>query len=473
MRFAFVPLLAATTLLIATVVAQEERPKLRARVDGRVELMSILFRLAGNPEYNQLRARSPYSSRVDAHFTKFRDHEAVRSARALRRTRGVSYDAVMSLAVHLRDAGTLAERVPFDTPPERLDKRWRTDEARAFLVAARSFAKQSDFAGFLDREKQFHARAANRLQEKIDERDYLAWFDLYFGAGNGARRGANTTVLIGLLNGGGNYGVGVRYPDGREEITPVLGIYQFDEQGLPLPGNDFVPLLVHEVCHSYVNPLVDRHAQRLQAAGAAIYPTVADRMRRQAYTTWKIMLYESLVRASVVRFMLAHDGRQAATRQAADDARRGFSWTADLARLLGEYEADRKRYRTLDAFMPRVAEFFDTTAKRLARAPRVVSIHPNDGDRAVDPATKAIVIRFDRPMRAGAWSVVKTNDPFPAVTGKVTYDAARRVLTIPVRLQANTKYGFSLNSDTLTAFRSAEGVPLKPVRVSFRTRETR
>ena len=57
------------------------------------------------------------------------------------------------------------------------------------------------------------------------------------------------------------------YPDGREEIRPVLGVYRFDEDGLPVPGDDFVPLLVHEVCHSYVNPVVDRHAERLRKAG--------------------------------------------------------------------------------------------------------------------------------------------------------------------------------------------------------------
>ena len=215
--------------------------------------MSIIFRLAGSPEYNRVNSRSPYAGRVERQFGKFRDHKVVRMARELRRTRGVSYDAVMSLAVHLRDAQTLAERIPFDQPPARLDTRWRADEARQFLVAARAFAKQSEFAGFMEREREFHTAAAARLQEKIDERDYIEWLDRYFGC----KGEAQTRVLVGLLNGGGNYGVGVRYADGREEITPVLGVYQFDEKGLPVPGNDFVGLLAHEISHSYVNAIAN------------------------------------------------------------------------------------------------------------------------------------------------------------------------------------------------------------------------
>lgn len=451
--------LACVLLLAAVAPAQA----LRAQVDGRVELMSIIFRLAGSPEYNRVNSRSRYAGRVERQFGKFRDHKVVRMARELRRTRGVSYDAVMSMAVHLRDAETLAERIPFDAPPARLDARWRAGEARQFLVAARAFAKESDFAGFMEREREFHTAAAARLQKKIDERDHIAWLDRYFG-GKGR---AQTLVLVGLLNGGGNYGVGVRFPDGREEITPVLGVYQFDEKGLPVPGNNFVWLLAHEISHSYVNPLIDKHADRLRASGEAIFPTVADSMRSQAYTNWKIMLYESLVRASVVRYLLAAEGATAAAKQAASDTRRGFAWTADLARLLGKYEADRATYKTLDSFMPQIAKFFD---ERVPPAPLVISMTPSNGAQSVDPASRAIVIRFDRPMRPGSWSVVRTEALFPELTGKLSYDARHLVLTIPVRLQPNTSYGFLLNSDKLTAFRSAQGVPLAPLRVSFRTK---
>ena len=69
--------------------AQADRPAIEVRVDPRVELMSIVYRLAGNPEYNMGNAASPYSRAVDEH------------AQLLRQRRVISFDAVMSMAVHL------------------------------------------------------------------------------------------------------------------------------------------------------------------------------------------------------------------------------------------------------------------------------------------------------------------------------------------------------------------------------------
>jgi hypothetical protein len=105
-------------------------------VDPRVELMSILFRLAGNEEYSQCRVPA-YDQAIERWFAPFREHEAVRIARELREGDGVSFDAVMSMAVHVKDSATLAERVPLDRSNLRLDQRWHGAKARRFLASAR------------------------------------------------------------------------------------------------------------------------------------------------------------------------------------------------------------------------------------------------------------------------------------------------------------------------------------------------
>src|SRR6516162_5780989 len=78
-------------------------PALRVAVDPRIELVSLLFRMAGNPEYNQAKVES-YVAEVEQQFGKFKQHPAVQLAQKLRNSRGVSYDACMSLAVLLTDA---------------------------------------------------------------------------------------------------------------------------------------------------------------------------------------------------------------------------------------------------------------------------------------------------------------------------------------------------------------------------------
>jgi hypothetical protein len=450
--------------------------KLDASVDPRVELMSIIFRLAGNPEYNQPRSQSPYAEAVAAHFGPFREHAVVQTAARLRRERGVSFDAVMSMAMHIQDTDGFAERVPFDRAPPRLDKRWRVEDARVFLREARDFARQSGFSGFFRAHRALYKEAARRMRDTLSRRGYLAWFDKFFGA----RPQARFHVYIGMLNGGCCYGSGIQFPGGAEEICPVIGAWTFDADGVPTFGEGIAGTVVHELCHSYTNAYVNKHEAALRPAGEAMFRHCAERMKQMAYGTWQTMMYESLVRACVVRYLDDTDGPAAARKEIARQRGKGFEWVGDLSAVLAKYEADRQRYPTFDDYMPQVVAFFDAYAesygewKSRARedAPKVVSMTPANGARDVDPKLAEIVIAFDRPMMDRMWSVVGGGQNFPEITGEVHYDKTRRLFTMPVKLKPNWSYTFWLNSADYDAFRSAEGVPLESVKVTFTTRGT-
>ena len=151
---AILVLFAFSILLGSTVAVAQEKgadaQNLNVSFDPRVELLSVIFRLAGNPEYNHPRSSSSYAAEVEKPVGSFRGHPVVQSARTLRARRGVSYDAVISMAIHVEDAAGLQERVAFDRTPSSLDARWRADEARDFLEKARQFVKDTDFLKFLD-----------------------------------------------------------------------------------------------------------------------------------------------------------------------------------------------------------------------------------------------------------------------------------------------------------------------------------
>ena len=71
------------------------------RVDSRVELLSLVFRLAGAPEYNACRLKG-YETDEDEAFGRYKSHAAVRLARQLHDEHGIGFDAVMSFAVSMR-----------------------------------------------------------------------------------------------------------------------------------------------------------------------------------------------------------------------------------------------------------------------------------------------------------------------------------------------------------------------------------
>jgi hypothetical protein len=64
---------ALASVLSAPAEESADKPRIPARVDPRVELMCIIFRLAGNPEYNQRNSGSPYADDVKDHFAEFRE----------------------------------------------------------------------------------------------------------------------------------------------------------------------------------------------------------------------------------------------------------------------------------------------------------------------------------------------------------------------------------------------------------------
>lgn len=475
--------LISTCWMCSTATGQTAQPESRrvedtakrvvdVSVDPRVELVSIIFRLAGHPEYNQGRLAG-YVQAVDEHFAAQREHDVVKLARELRGTRGVTYNACMSLAVHLRDAESLAERTPLDPLPRGVDPRWTTQHARRFVELARDFAAKSDFAGFLRKHRPMYQQAEVRMRALLERSGRLEWFDRYFGA----RQGAQFAIVLAPVNGPQNYAVTVHLPDGREELYCILGVWTSDEAGVPTFDESVLGTVVHEFTHCYTNPLVYRHETELRPAGERMFPLVAQAMREQAYGDWQTMMCESLVRACVVRYLAANRGLSAAVRQVEEERGRSFVWVEPLSDLLIEYETQRERYADFDAFMPRIVAFFDEYAPRFereqaalnAQRPKIVRLIPSNGAQRVDPQLSALVIEFDRPMTDRSWSIVGGGPNFPEITASPSYDSDRKVLTVPVRLKPEWDYVLWLNRNQFQNFISAEGVPLEPVEVRFST----
>jgi len=375
------------------------------------------------------------------------------------------------MAIHVEDASSLKEKIPFDKSPPRLKSRWPVEEGREFLARARNFVKETRFHDFAEAHKELYEAAGARMTDKLAEREFLQWFDSFFGA----RPGTRFHVIVSLLNGPCNYGTGIRYPDGREEICPVLGVAEFDEEGIPVIYDTFFPTVVHEFCHSYTNPIVDQYAGDLETAGKRIFSGCEQTMSKQAYGKWKTMLYESMVRVSVVRYVAATEGEEAAQKEIERQHGRGFKWIGELSKLVEEYESNRARYVNFSAFMPEVVKFFDEyegeQEVRITEAPKVVGMTPKNGSTDVDPQLKEIRVTFDRPMDNGNWSVVCEKKMCPKSAGKVHFDEECKVFVMPVRLEPDRSYLFWLNSSEFDAFQSREGVPLEPVEVTFRTRK--
>ena len=109
--------------------------QIKVEVSETIELMAILARTAGNQEYNMDMA-GQYTKDTEAWFAPYKQHATVASFKSMRNQHSISYDAVMSMALHLDiDKG----KVKFLGDPSDLEKRWNGVDVEDFITQLNQF----------------------------------------------------------------------------------------------------------------------------------------------------------------------------------------------------------------------------------------------------------------------------------------------------------------------------------------------
>ena len=312
------------------------------RVDRRVEVMSILQRLVGEREYVTA-PHTAYVADVDRAFAPFANHPAVAATRELRR-KGIVYDAPIQLAVQLDDHLALHTLLT--------DPRFAGIDVDGYLASLRDFAAASHFDDFFAQHRAAYDKMTAPLRLAIEKENPAPWFDAFFGK----RASAHFVTIAAPLLGTWNYG-----PHVGDEIYEVMGIAKVDFDERPVVDAEVLSLVVHELAHSYINPLFAAHRAELEPAGERLFAAVRDQMTQQAYGQWDIMLNELAVRTVTTLYWHDRRGADAAAQMATGEVSRGFRWLPQLVVLLQtKYETDRTHYATLDAFVPELAHFLAT-----------------------------------------------------------------------------------------------------------------
>jgi hypothetical protein len=229
----------------------------RAGIDSRVELMSILFRLAGNQEYRQCRVPA-YDQAIEKYFAPFRNHDAVQLAHSL----AIGFDAPMKLAVNLGDVDSLSELIPLDRPL------LYGGRARDFLAGARKFVSETNFQAFLQSQQPLFAATDARLQAFIRDQADLGWFASFFGPPSPAR----LTIVPGMANGAPSYAARFIDASGAQEIYAIPGVSKVDPDGVPVFDSDWRIVMVHELAEVYASGAAGKFAPQMAGSGRPDLP---------------------------------------------------------------------------------------------------------------------------------------------------------------------------------------------------------
>jgi hypothetical protein len=461
-------------IILLVSILNFSQEKLTPKADERVEIVSIVFRLAGAEEYSQ-DDNKKYVADINTYFEPYKNSEIIEFIKENRNKNGLGYDAVMSMALHLS-----FKNKKFSLIKEKensLDKRWEKVDKNQFVSLLNQFYKTTNFQQFFNNHSADYKKGENVYQATILSDFNQDWYSKFYGK----KASEDYNIILGYGNGGGNYGIKTHPEKQKETVNAVVGMSSFDKDGNAIfDKNEFQPLLIHEFNHSFINYILDMddNKSKLENSAKIIYELVKEDMESQAYTNWEIMINESLVRASVVRYMMDNKySQKEINEEISIQEKRKFLWIKDLVELLGKYDSNRKQYPTLESFYPEIISFYNQLAPKMKniindyeqKQPKVLSLSPDIWNKNdADPSIKEITINFDREMAESVSISIgdsgKEHFPLKKMEGFVNDHKGIKLLT---DMKPNTEYEFVLSGNK---FKSKEGYPLKETVIKFKTK---
>jgi hypothetical protein len=346
------------TIICASLVAFSQKIELKGKVDKRAELMSIVFRLAGAEEFINNNIPS-YSKAIDSCFEPYKNHPIVDYIKKLREADGVYYNAVMSMAVHLEinnDAISFSK----DVAENSVESRWKKEKIEKFVELLNDFYVTSKFDAFYSSQQALFAKTEENFNAVLSQGNF-SWLNDFFGT----KPTGTFIVIISLSNGSNNYGANKISKNGIEDFYSFNGSWKTDSLGQPIFDRGLIFVCFHELCHCYINPIVDKHFNQMSVSADTLFEKVKDRMTQQAYNLSKIMMYELLNRSITIPFLRSLSNNDPAKEKSYFDYEKsnGFVWIEKTTQKMIEYSENRSKYTTMDAFMPEITKYLAKLAE--------------------------------------------------------------------------------------------------------------
>jgi hypothetical protein len=335
-------------LALATTFTVAAQP-IKVEVSETVELMSILARTAGYSEYSMDLA-GQYTKDTEAWFAPYKEHAAVALASDIRAKYGIGHERVMNMAIHI---GIDNGKIVLIGDRTELNNGWQNVDLDDFLKRLNKFYKDTRFHEFFEQHRKFYDDYTKMYEANVMPVFHPEWFSqFHYGTAPSDR----FHVIINFTCGGNSYGLWRQLSGQPRDLFPIIG-YWIDPT-LGRPRYD-ASVLFHEANHPFVNPLLDddNNIKLMEKVGPKLLSLHQSSVEKTNYPDWRIVINESLVRASVVLYMqdAGFKMEQCLNVLGLEMVQKGFPWMFDLVGTMRYYTAHRDQYKTLADFYPEIA----------------------------------------------------------------------------------------------------------------------
>lgn len=439
--------------------------RLEAKVDERFELTSVMFALAGAPEYCQCRIPS-YFQEVCTEFMPYDRTPAINFIRELHQFHRIGFNAVPAITGLLEiRKGEICLKPQYDISKiSEIDERWDEALLTKFLKSVNEFYTESNFHRFFKKHAPLYELAEERMNAILSD-DIENWFAKFYGQS----LNTNLEIYLSLMNGPSNYS----FSSGI-----LIGISN-NENGIPTfdKGNT-MPLLIHELSHHFTNALVDKYWTQLQEPATRLYTATEELFRTQsAYAGIQTVMNEWLTELVTICYMQENDGIWVKP-MVARDIRKGFVWMRRSVDFMTNFVANRNLYPYFEDFMPQLISFAEFTANNIEwilrenemSSPYITNVYPAMNSDI--SGVKEVVVTFSCPM-LGSYGFNGSGSPdaSPLYFDSITWSEDGTKMLIGLKtdmIDENKEYGLLLRPQT---FLSADYFLLNQnsCRLSFNT----
>ncbi len=433
-------------LLLSVVMINAQSNQLKPYFDERTELLSVVFMLSGANEYQDC-LHKEYNESINTHFDKYKAQPVINLAKELRSKYGVAYNAPMSLAVHLIIKDNTISFNP-DLKDDEIDYRWKysIEDRDEFIRNLNDFYQKTDFHNFFIKNKDIYNKYEEQAFNYTKHID-LNWFKAYFGV----TESNNSCLILSLINCHNSYGASTISKENKKTVISVFGIGGKDDEGKLIIKDYINATIVHELNHSYCNPVIDKNIKILTPTMKVIYKKSKKQMVNSAYGSIDIVLYEYLVRTATLRYQ-KYTGADSTKINLSinSDKNQYFYFVKELYDIMDEYENNRDKYKDMSAFMPEfgaklkeIGKNYDKYYKKAFEGCPILVECSLKNNKTISPSDSVIYLKFDRPMKSNyGFNDYSNSIKLPSFNNISWIDD--KTLQVTLGVEENTKYGFSL-----------------------------
>lgn len=417
--------------------------------DECVDMMCAVWRLAGAREYDKSKCLvEPMNESFEKHFANVGELKAVKLAKKYY-SQGLGYDGVAALGTYLdiKDGKVVYDEHLDQSNLAKEEERWPEERQKEMVEALNEFYTKTQFHEWYESNAALYAQVKDAFSVIADMVD-TGWFGSFFSK----EKTPDFHIKLCLLAGVNNYGLSEIATDGTHVLTPVISSAHYADGKIVYNPNTILPIVIHEFCHAYCNPLIDKYWEKMEVRANEVFEMNSDLLSQQAYTRSKIMMYEIFVRASVIRYMVNHFTPQQVNGEMLikNEEELGFLLTRTMFDALKVYEDQKSEYSNMESYMEpliNAINVFDVEKyKADMKAAEALKVHYTcniqDGQKDVPSGDITLTITFDRPMEPNI-GLGLTQADFPSYIDHKWSDDQKTV-SIKLHTEPKHEYGFRM-----------------------------